>query len=194
VAARSSSLPEMKGVQLDVGRVDMTLCKNASNGNMHVCFSCRAIVARTESASHGLARASARRGRRFFKTNVTRFKQNKGRKSPSELKSQRLSQRREAGGAQAKRWHWRRGNEVTHTPTLRETTHLARISAFPPSLDNRRRVCAGTGRNVLSCALVRMQRRRKLRTWTSTRLDGFGFHQDPQHDGVECLGISGRRS
>lgn len=71
VAARSSSLPEMKGVQLDVGRVDMTLCKNASNGNMHVCFSRSAIVAGTESASHGLARASARRGRRFFKTNVT---------------------------------------------------------------------------------------------------------------------------
>jgi len=61
----------MKGVQLDVGRVDMTLCKNASNGNMHVCFSRSAIVAGTESASHGLARASARRGRRFFKTNVT---------------------------------------------------------------------------------------------------------------------------
>ena len=29
----------MKGVQLDVGRVDMTLCKNASNRDMHVCFS-----------------------------------------------------------------------------------------------------------------------------------------------------------
>ena len=54
-----------------MGRVDMTLCKNASNGNMHVCFSRSAIVADTESASHGLARASARRGRRFFKTNVT---------------------------------------------------------------------------------------------------------------------------
>ena len=60
---------------------------------------------------------------------------------------------------------------------------------------NRLRVaCAGTGRNVLSCALVRMQRRRKVRTWTFTRSDDFGFHQDPQQDGVECLGISGRRS
>ena len=140
VAARSSSLPEMKGVQLDVGRVDMTLCKNASNGNMHVCFSRSAIVAGKESASHGLARASARRGRRFFKTNVTAaLNRTKEGSLLSELKSQRLSQRREAGGAQAKRWHWRRGNEVTHTPTLRETTHLARISAFRPSLDNRRR-------------------------------------------------------
>ena len=140
MAARSSSLPEMKGVQLDVGRVDMTLCKNASNGNMHVCFSRSAIVAGTESASHGLARASARRGRRFFKTNVTAaLNRTKEGSLLSDLKSQRLSQRREAGGAQAKRWHWRRGNEVTHTPTLRETTHLARISAFRPSLDNRRR-------------------------------------------------------
>ena len=44
----------MKGVRLDVGRVDMTLCKNASNRDMHVCFSRSAIVAGTESASHGL--------------------------------------------------------------------------------------------------------------------------------------------
>ena len=150
------------------------------------CSRNRVCVARPRS-SLGSERPSIFQNERYC-----RFKQNKKRKEASELKSQRLSQRREAGGAQAKRWHWRRGNEVTHTPTLRETTHLARISAF--RLLQSPEVCAGTGRNVLSCALVHMQRRRKVRTWTSTRLDGFGFHQDPQHDGVECLGISGRRS
>ena len=98
MAARSSSLPEMKGVQLDVGRVDTTLCKNASNRDMHVCFSRSSIVAGTESASHGLARASARRRPSIFQNErYWRFKQNKGRKSPRNCsKSQRLSERREA--------------------------------------------------------------------------------------------------
>ena len=98
------------------------------------CSQNRVCVARPRS-SLGSERPSIFQNERYC-----RFKQNKERKEvSSELKSQRLSQRREAGGAQAKRWHWRRGNEVTHTPTLRETTHLARISAFRPSLDNRRR-------------------------------------------------------
>ena len=67
------------------------------------------------------------------------------------MKSQRLSQRREAGGAQAKRRHWRRGNEVTHTPTLRETTHhLARISAFRPSP-----IAGGMCRNGQKCPKLR---------------------------------------
>ncbi len=48
VAARSSSLPEMKGVQLDVGRVDMTLCKNASNRDMQ-----RVLLAQCHCSRNG---------------------------------------------------------------------------------------------------------------------------------------------
>lgn len=184
----------MKGVQLDVGRVDMTLCKNASNGNMHVCFSRSAIVAGTESASHGLARASARRGRRFFKTNVNcRFKQNKegsllGIEISTSFPAKRGRRRSSKALALATR---KRGHAYSNAP---RDHSLGAHFCLSPFSGQSPEVCAGTGRNVLSCALVRMQRRRKLRTWTSTRLDGFGFHQDPQHDGVECLGISGRRS
>jgi hypothetical protein len=185
----------MKGVQLDVGRVDMTLCKNASNGNMHVCFSRSAIVAGTESASHGLARASARRGRRFFKTNVTAALNRTKEGSllgivqnlnvfPSEERQRRSSK----ALALATR---KRGHAYSNAP---RDHSLGAHFCLSPFSGQSPEVCAGTGRNVLSCALVRMQRQRKLRTWTSTRLDGFGFHQDPQHDGVECLGISGRRS
>jgi hypothetical protein len=194
VAARSSSLPEMKGVQLDVGRVDMTLCKNASNGNMHVCFSRSAIVAGTESASHGLARASARRGRRFFKTNVTaalnRTKEGSllGIEISTSFPAKRGRRRSSKALALATR---KRGHAYSNAP---RDHSLGAHFCLSPFSGQSPEVCAGTGRNVLSCALVRMQRRRKLRTWTSTRLDGFGFHQDPQHDGVECLGISGRRS
>ena len=184
----------MKGVQLDVGRVDMTLCKSASNGNMHVCFSCSAIVARTESASHGLARASARRGRRFFKTNVTaalnRTKEGSllGIEISTSFPAKRGRRRSSKALALATR---KRGHAYSNAP---RDHSLGAHFCLSPFSGQSPEVCAGTGRNVLSCALVRMQRRRKLRTWTSTRLDGFGFHQDPQHDGVECLGISGRRS
>jgi hypothetical protein len=194
VAARSSSLPEMKGVQLDVGRVDMTLCKNASNGNMHVCFSRSAIVAGTESASHGLARASARRGRRFFKTNVTaalnRTKEGSllGIEISTSFPAKRGRRRSSKALALATR---KRGHAYSNAP---RDHSLGAHFCLSPFSGQSPEVCAGTGRNVLSCALFRMQRRRKLRTWTSTRLDGFGFHQDPQQDGVECLGISGRRS
>ena len=194
MAARSSSLPEMKGVQLDVGRVDMTLCKNASNRDMHVCFSRSAIVAGTESASHGLARASARRGRRFFKTNVTaalnRTKEGRllGIEISTSFPAKRGRRRSSKALALATR---KRGHAYSNAP---RDHSLGAHFCLSPFSGQSPEVCAGTGRNVLSCALVRMQRRRKLRTWTSTRLDGFGFHQDPQHDGVECLGISGRRS
>ena len=72
------------------------------------CSRNRVCVARPRS-SLGSERPSIFQNERYC-----RFKQNKERKEvSSELKSQRLSQRREAGGAQAKRWHWRRGNEVT---------------------------------------------------------------------------------
>ena len=162
---------------------------------MHVCFSRSAIVAETESASHGLARASARRGRRFFKTNVNcRFKQNKeGSLLGIEISTSfpaKLGRRRSSKAlALATR---KRGHAYSNAP--RDHSSLGAHFCLSPFSGQSPEVCAGTGRNVLNCALVRMQRRRKLRTWTSTRLDGFGFHQDPQHDGVECLGISGRRS
>jgi hypothetical protein len=130
----------MKGVQLDVGRVDMTLCKNASNGNMHVCFSRSAIVARTESASHGLARASARRRPSIFQNErYRRVKQNNEGSLlgivqnlnvfPSEERQEALKQ---SAGI---------GDEETRSRILqrsRETTHLARISALSP-FSNRRR-------------------------------------------------------
>jgi hypothetical protein len=84
---------EMKGVQLDVGRVDMTLCKNASNRDMHVCFSRSAIVAGTESASHGLRSSlGSEKAVDFSKRTLPpRFKNKTRKEVSSELKSQRLS-------------------------------------------------------------------------------------------------------
>lgn len=186
----------MKGVQLDVGRVDMTLCKKASNRDMHVCFSRSAIVARTESASHGLARASARRRPSIFSKRTLLALLTKQRKEVSSelfkistsFPAKRSRRRSSKALALATR---KRGHAYSNAP---RDHSLGAHFCLSPFSGQSPEVCAGTGRNVLSCALVRMQRRRKLRTWTSTRLDGFGFHQDPQHDGVECLGISGRRS
>ena len=156
---------------------------------MHVCFSRSAIDAGTESVSHGLAQASEKPSI-FFKTAVTAALNKQAKEVSSELKSQRLSQRREAGGGQAKRWHWRRGNEVTHTPTLSKTTHLARFLPFR-----------------LRVALCRNgQKRPKLRTGPHATTGGtnldvhalgrFRVPSRPTARRVECLrlGISGRRS
>ena len=122
----------------------------------------------------------------FFQTNVTDALNKTKEEVSSEFQeiSTSFPERQEAA-KQALAF----GDEETRSrilwTTLGETTHLARISALSPFSNRRRVACAGTGRNVLSCALVRMQRRRKVRTWTSTSLDDFGFHQDPQQDGVE---------
>ena len=134
---------EMKGVQLDVGRVDMTLCKNASNRDMHVCFSRSAIVAGTESASHGLRSSlGSEKAVDFSKRTLPpRFKNKTKEGSLLGIEiSTSFPQRREAGGGhQASAGI---GDEETRSRLLqrsRETTHLARISALSLLWTNRRR-------------------------------------------------------
>jgi len=143
---------------------------------MHVCFSRGAIDAGTESVSHK-PRSTSEKPSIFFKTAVTAAL-NKQRRKSSELKSQRLSRRSATGGAKQALALATRKRGHAYSNALRDHS-LGAISALSP---NRGLPCAGTGRNVLSCALVRIQRRREVRTWTSTRSDDFGFHQDPQQD------------
>ena len=120
----------------------------------------RAVPLKPEQSLRRTASLKPRRSRRLFsKRPLNRFEQTKTKQVSSE--SQRLSQRRETGGA-SKRWHWRQGNEVTHTPNARRDHSLGAHFCLSP---NRLRVAmCRKGRNVLSCALVRMQRRRKVRT------------------------------
>ena len=145
------------------------------------CSQNRVCVARPRSCL-GSERPSIFQNERYC-----RFKQNKKRKEvSSELKSQRLSQRREAGGAQAKRWHWRRGNEVTHTPTLRETTHLARISAFRPSLDNRRRYMC---RNGQKCPKLRTGPHATTKEATNMDVHALGRFRVPSRPTARRSGV-----
>ena len=100
------------------------------------------------------------------------------------MKSQRLSQRREAGGAQAKRWHWRRGNEVTHTPTLRETTHLARISAFRPSP-----IAGGMCRNGQKCPKLRTGPHATTKEGTNMDVHALGRFRVPSRPTARRSGV-----
>ena len=150
------------------------------------CSRNRVCVARPRS------RLGSERPSIFFKTNVTdALNQTKEEVGISRNLNVFPRAERQEAAKQALAF----GDEETRSRILQRSERPLTWRAFLPfRLFKSPEVCAGTGRNVLSCALVRMQRRRKLRTWTSTRLDGFGFHQDPQQGGVECLGISGRRS
>ena len=149
------------------------------------CSRNRVCVARPRS-SLGSERPSIFQNERYC-----RFKQNKGRKELFKISTSFPAKRGRRRSSKALALATRkRGHAYSNAP---RDHSLGAHFCLSPFSGQSPEVCAGTGRNVLSCALVRMQRRRKLRTWTSTRLDGFGFHQDPQHDGVEWLGISGRR-
>ena len=155
----------------------------------------RAVPLKPEQSLRRTASLKPRRSRRLFSNRpLNRFEQTKTKEVSSDIEistsfpAKRGRRRSSKALALATR---KRGHAYSNAP---RDHSLGAHFCLSPFSGQSPEVCAGTGRNVLSCALVRMQRRRKLRTWTSTRLDGFGFHQDPQHDGVECLGISGRRS
>ena len=149
----------------------------------------RAVPLKPEQSLRRTASLKPRRSRRFFskRTLLRRFKQIKGGSLLGISRNLNVFPRaeRQEAAKQALAFVDEETRSRILWTTLGETTHLARISALSPFSNRRRVACAGTGRNVLSCALVRMQRRRKVRTWTSTSLDDFGFHQDPQQDGVE---------
>ena len=142
---------------------------------MHVCFSRSAIDAGTESVSHQ-PRSTSEKPSIFFETAVTRFEQtNEGSLLGIEISTSfpaKRDRRRQASAGI--------GDEETRSRILQRSERPLTWRDFCPFAKGL--PCAGTGRNVLSCALVRMQRRREVRTWTSTRSDDFGFHQDPQQD------------
>ena len=152
----------------------------------------RAVPLKPEQSLRRTASLKPRRSRRLFSNRpLNRFEQTKTKEVSSELKSQRLSQRRETGGA-SKRWHWRQGNEVTHTPNARRDHSLGAHFCLSP--------------NRLRVAMCRNgQKRPKLRTGPhATTKEGpnvevhalgrFRVSSRPTARRVECLGISGRRS
>ena len=153
-----------------------------------------AVPLKPEQSLRRTASLKPRRSRRLFsKRPLNRFEQTKTKEVSSELKSQRLSQRRETGGA-SKRWHWRQGNEVTHTPNARRDHSLG--AHFCPF---------AFLQSPEGCMCRNGQKRPKLRTGphattkegTNVEVHALGRFRVPSRPTarrVECLGISGRRS
>ena len=101
------------------------------------------------------------------------------------IETQRLSQRRETGGA-SKRWHWRQGNEVTHTPNARRDHSLGAHFCLSP--------------NRLRVAMCRNgQKRPKLRTGphattkegTNMDIHELGRFRVPSRPTARRSGVSG---
>ena len=112
--------------------------------------------------------------------------QTKQREVSSELKSNVFPSEERQEAVKQALGHWRRGNEVTHTPTPGETTHLARISALSFAL---LQIAGGMCRNGQKCPKLRTGPHATTKEATNMDVHALGRFRVPSRPTARRSGV-----